>query len=151
MEGLLRLLMIGHRSLGFDFPEGLACLSLGGRCHFPLKYLVVHFFTFSPSPRKSAHPNIAGFGLTIAGVGGFESNPIANSNSVRILLCGFQLIDMQKHVGTTTVVCDKSESAVSIPHLQFSSTHLFSFFEPQLYSRRCIFGSNPGGYHTDFW
>src|ERR1700687_774792 len=52
MEGLLRLLMIGHRSLGFDFPEGLACLSLGGRCHFPLKCLVDHFFTFSPSPRK---------------------------------------------------------------------------------------------------
>src|SRR6202022_1451456 len=58
---------------------------------------------------------------------------------------------MQKHVGTTSVVCDKSESAVSIPHLQFSSTHLFSFFEPQLYSRRCIFGSNPGGYTPDFW
>jgi hypothetical protein len=35
---------------------------------------------------------------------------------------------MQKHVGPTGVVCDKSESAVSIPLFQFSSTHpIFPF------------------------
>src|SRR6202022_2739387 len=63
MEGLLRLLMIGHCGLGFDFPKGLACLSLGGRCHFPLKCLVDHFFTFSPSPRKPGIRTLLAFVL----------------------------------------------------------------------------------------
>src|ERR1700738_690107 len=110
----------------FEFSVGV-----GQRCG--LHSVQSHFFALSPcsTMRISRRSHIAGFRLAVASGGGFESQPVANFDSVRIYSRSLQLIDMQKHVGTIGVVCDKSESAVSIPHFQFSSTHpIFPFLSP---------------------
>jgi hypothetical protein len=77
------------------------------------------------------HSHIAGFRLPIASAGGFESQPLANFDSVRIYSRSLQLIDVQKHIRTAGVVCDKSEASVGIPHFQFPGAHpIFPFSAP---------------------
>jgi hypothetical protein len=91
---------------------------------------VPHFFAFSPSStmRMLRHSHIAGFRLPIASAGGFESQPLANFDSVRIYSRSLQLVDVQKHIRTTGVVCNKSEASVGIPHFQFPGAHpIFPF------------------------
>ena len=81
--------------------------------------------------RMLRHSHIAGFRLPIASAGGFESQPLANFDSVRIYSRSLQLIDVQKHIRTAGVVCDKSEASVGIPHFQFPGAHpIFPFSVP---------------------
>src|SRR6266851_1619967 len=76
----------------------------------------------------SRDPNIAGFHLAVASTGGVESQSIANFDFVRIYSRRLQLVDVQKHIRTAGVVCDKSEAAGGIPHFQFSGGHfIFPF------------------------
>jgi hypothetical protein len=64
--------------------------------------------------------HIAGLRLSVPRAGVFESQPLAHSDSVRIYSGRLQLADVQKHIRTTGVVCDKSEAAVGVPHFQFA-------------------------------
>jgi hypothetical protein len=76
----------------------------------------------------SRDPNIAGFHLAVASTGSVESQSISNFDFVRIYSRRLQLVDVQKHIRTPGVVCDKSEAAGGIPHFQFSGGHfIFPF------------------------
>jgi hypothetical protein len=79
-------------------------------------------FAFSPSSRE---PNVVGFRLAIASAGDFEREPVANPILFGIYSCGLKIIDVQKHIRTAGVDCDKSEATVCLPHFKFSSAHLF--------------------------
>jgi hypothetical protein len=80
----------------------------------------------------SSPSHIAGFRLAVASAGDLESQPIANFDCVRIYSRSLQLIDVQKHIRTAGVLCDKSEAAVGIPHFSFPAPILFSHFQPEL-------------------
>jgi hypothetical protein len=94
---------------------------------------VAHFFAFRPNStmRMLRRSHIAGFRLPIASAGGFESQPLANFDSVRIYSRSLQLIDVQKHIRTAGVVCDKSEASVGVPHFQFAGGHFIFLFQPE--------------------
>jgi hypothetical protein len=73
----------------------------------------------------SRPPEVGGFRLAVPRAGDFEREPVANPNLFGIYSCGLKIIDVQKHIRTAGVVCDKSEATVSLPHFKFSSAHLF--------------------------
>ena len=72
----------------------------------------------------SRPPEVGGFPRA----GDFEREPVANPNLFGIYSCGLKIIDVQKHIRTARVVCDKSEATVSLPHFKFSNAHSFSPF-----------------------
>jgi hypothetical protein len=98
---------------------------------FPIEQKVQHLsiapslVIFPSSCPSSPAPNVAGFRLAVASAGGVERESIANPNLIGIYSCGLKIIDVQKHIRTACVVCDKSEATVCLPHFKFSSAHLF--------------------------
>jgi hypothetical protein len=75
----------------------------------------------------SYHSHFARLRLAVTSACGFERQPIANPDFVRINSSGLQLADVQKHIGSAAVDSNKSEAAVGIPHFQFAGAHLFPF------------------------
>jgi hypothetical protein len=81
--------------------------------------------------RMLRHSHIAGFRLPIAGAGGFESQPLANFDSVRIYSRSLQLVDVQNISGppASSVINPKPRSAFHI--FNFPAPILFSPFQPE--------------------
>ena len=89
--------------------------------------------------------NVAGPGLAVSGVFNVKCQPIAFANIVRIDACGLQSGNVEKHIRTAGVVCDKTEPTIGIPHFQFAGGHsYFPFFNPRLDQAADGFGACEG-------
>jgi hypothetical protein len=76
------------------------------------------FFHLRPEiDQASRPPNIAGFRPSIAGSADFVNKSIASLEAIRRNAGVLQRSDVQKHIRATSIILDKAETALNIPHL----------------------------------
>jgi hypothetical protein len=87
-------------------------------------FIVVQMKSFSPFPTLS-ETYIARLCLAVPSAGGFEGQPVADFNTIRVYSSGLELTDVQKHIRSapSTPMNPKPRSAFHIFNL--SAANLF--------------------------